>query len=678
MTTELRIEKYPIMAAILGEDSPLPPLHPPVSFAAGMKVDASVPDAARTYLGYGLDTGCLPYGLQDQYDRTRQAAVLKVAVLENEILKAVFLLEYGGRLWSLIHKPSGRELLYVNPVLQPANLAIRNAWFSGGVEWNAALRGHSPHTCSPLFAARVAGQDGSPILRFWEWERLRGVPYQIDFRLPEKSPWLFVSVRIINPQAGVIPMYWWSNIALCERADMRVLVPAEAAYLFDYSKVMTRVPVPYDERKADISYATNLNKAADYFYDIAKRPCPWIAVLDAAGQGLMHVSTARLRGRKLFAWGMGAGGRNWQNFLSDGQAPYIEIQAGLAQTQYECYPMPAGAQWSWLEAYGLMSAKASKVHAKNWRTACREVEDCLAATLPYAALEAEQRRSAMDIDKPPVEILQRGSGWGNLESRRRKLFGEKSFYPNALVFDEASLGKAQVPWQALLEKGALPEQDPRMSPGGWMTQAEWRRLLRNAVEKRRGDHWLSWLHLGVMEYDQGRKEAARQAWEKSLDRARTAWALRNLAVLAGEEQKSAQAADLYLEAIERAPSLIALLLEGIQTWLEAGRTQQALDFIKKQSAPIRSHGRIRTLEASALEKLGEFDKAETILTSGLEVAGLREGEIALSDLWFSIQEKRLAGKSGCRINAELKKRVRCESVLPAHLDFRMAESNVAG
>jgi len=38
---------------------------------------------------------------------------------ENETLKATFMLELGGRLWSLQHKPSGRQLLEANPEEQP-------------------------------------------------------------------------------------------------------------------------------------------------------------------------------------------------------------------------------------------------------------------------------------------------------------------------------------------------------------------------------------------------------------------------------------------------------------------------------------------------------------------------------------------------------------------------------
>ncbi len=673
MPAELRVDKFRIMAAKIGADSPLAPLHPPAGFAAGMKIDSSVSAAERKYLGYGLDTGCLPYGLQDQYNRERRDTETKVAVLENEILKATFLLEYGGRLWSLVHKPTGRELLYPNPVLQPANLAIRNAWFSGGVEWNIALRGHSPHTCSPLFAARVDGQDGSPILRLWEWERLRGIPYQIDFRLPAKSPWLFVRVRITNPHDYEVPMYWWSNIAVPEGEHVRVIVPANAAYHFDYNKILSRLPVPYAAQAVDTSYATNLKQSSDYFYDIADGQRPWIAALDAEGKGLIQTSTSRLCGRKLFVWGMGVGGRNWQKFLSNGQSPYIEIQAGLARTQYECCPMPAGAQWNWLEAYGLMSANPDRVHAKEWSKACQEVEYCLEAMLAGADLEALLPRSAADADRPPDVILQRGSGWGHLEARRRRICGEKPFHSNALVFDEHSLGKEQAPWLALLENGAMPEQPAAIPADSWMTQAEWFELLQRALEKGRCDHWLSWLHLGVMEYSVGRKAAAQMAWEKSLDHERSAWALRNLAILAGEAKKTSHAADLYAEAIELAPSLLPLLLEGIRAYLDAGQIRRALDCICKQPPSIRSDGRVRTLEASALVTLGELDKAEAILMSGLEVAGLREGEMALSNLWFSIQERRLAGKLGCPIDENVKKRVRRECALPTNLDFRMAE-----
>jgi hypothetical protein len=82
-----------------------------------------------------------------------------------------FFTELGGRLISLYDKKSERELLHRNPVFQPANLAIRNAWFSGGIDWNIGQFGHTFTTCAH-FTALSRGDD-EPGLRFYEYERSR-------------------------------------------------------------------------------------------------------------------------------------------------------------------------------------------------------------------------------------------------------------------------------------------------------------------------------------------------------------------------------------------------------------------------------------------------------------------------------------------------------------------------
>ena len=171
--SELRVTTWTMPAAGLGAENPLPPLLTP---AALTRVEPSphLPFDDQRYLGWGCAPSLLPYRLQDGYDREKQPRDFLALVLENEHLRATFLPELGGRLWSLVSKPDERELLYVNPVFQPANLAVRDAWFSGGVEWNASIPGHSPLTCSPLFAARLSRPDGTPVLRQYEWERLRG------------------------------------------------------------------------------------------------------------------------------------------------------------------------------------------------------------------------------------------------------------------------------------------------------------------------------------------------------------------------------------------------------------------------------------------------------------------------------------------------------------------------
>ncbi|MFA6111265.1 MAG: DUF5107 domain-containing protein, partial [Candidatus Latescibacterota bacterium] len=348
--SELRFEIWTMPGADVGPENPLP------SLARGSR--ATKPDPARypgfpeemlANMAYGHVPNYLPYTMQDRYTRELRPRGFRVAVLENELLKATFLLELGGRLRSLVHKPTGRELFQANPVFQPANLAIRNAWFSGGVEWNIGMTGHCPFTCSPLFAARASTADGTPVLRLWEWERIRQVPFQLDAYLPDGSPMLLVRVRIVNPHAGDVPMYWWSNTAVPESADTRVLVSADAAYNFGYGEGGPALVAIPEVQGTDVTYTTRIDRAADFFFHVPPGQRPWVSALDETGRGLVQVSTDLLKGRKLFLWGMNPGGRRWQEFLSVPGQAYLEIQSGLARTQAERLPMPGGAVWEWLE-----------------------------------------------------------------------------------------------------------------------------------------------------------------------------------------------------------------------------------------------------------------------------------------------------------------------------------------
>ncbi|MFD0480201.1 DUF5107 domain-containing protein [Nonomuraea thailandensis] len=69
----------------------------------------------RAGMEYGSPPTLLPYTRQEGYGRNRADRDHVAIVLENETLCATFLPEHGGRLWSLTHKPTGRDLLHRNP-----------------------------------------------------------------------------------------------------------------------------------------------------------------------------------------------------------------------------------------------------------------------------------------------------------------------------------------------------------------------------------------------------------------------------------------------------------------------------------------------------------------------------------------------------------------------------------
>ncbi|HEX6446421.1 MAG TPA: DUF5107 domain-containing protein, partial [Streptosporangiales bacterium] len=410
--TRLHADELVLPAADLGDENPLAPLYR-VRELHEVENLAELPPDMRERVAYGRLATTLPCLTQDGYGRDRASRAMPVLVLENEHLRATVLPGLGGRLYSLLHKATGSDLVYRNPVWQPANLALRNAWFAGGVEWNLGSTGHTTLTCEPLHAARVTGPDGTPVLRLWEWERTRDLVQQIDMWLPDGSPFLYVGVRIRNPNPVEVPAYWWSNVAVPQSPGTRVVVPADRAWHYGYGRRLELVGVPrYDG--FDLTYPMRHRASSDFFFDLPAGQRPWITALDESGAGLLQASTARLRGRKLFVWGEARGGRRWQEWLAGGAGGdgYTEIQAGLAPTQMEHLRLPARTDWDWLEAYGLLEVPVDAAHDADWARARDAVGAAVERVLPEGALDERHAAWRRVADDEPGDRLGTGSGWG--------------------------------------------------------------------------------------------------------------------------------------------------------------------------------------------------------------------------------------------------------------------------
>ncbi|MHB9757875.1 DUF5107 domain-containing protein [Streptomyces sp. BYX5S] len=639
----------------LGVDNPLAALRPlDEMHEVDERAKEGMPLDMARQVGYQPLRSVLPERIRDGYGRERGPVDLDTIVLENERLRVTVLPGLGGRVASLFHKPTERELLYRNPVFQPADFALNGAWFSGGIEWNIGATGHTTLSCAPLHAARVTAPDGGEMLRLWEWERLRDLPFQVDLWLPDGSDFLYVGVRVRNPHERPAPAYWWSNIAVPE--ERRVLAPAEEAWHFGYERRLRRVPVP-ESGGVDRTYPLNSEFPADYFYEVEDGRRRWIAALDDAGHGLVQTSTDPLRGRKLFLWGSGTGGRRWQEWLTEpGTGGYCEIQAGLARTQLEHVRLEADGEFSWLEAYGPLAADAEAVHAageEGWGRAVGEVERRLEAVLPRADVDAayEAWRACADVE--PGERLAVGSGWGALEVLRTdaKLTGTP--------FEESTLGEAQAPWRELLETGAFPEQRRVGPPGPTLVAPPWRDMLETAPARP-----LSEYHLGVAQWHAGDRAQAVRSWERGLELAPSLWPfLRCLAVADVVDGHTERAADRYAEAFDdlcgerrdegeawRAVTA-ALGREAIEALLAAGRAEAARGVWDRLHAQTRRRGRFRLIEAQLLCVEGEFDAARAVFDAGFEVADLREGAETIGDVWAKV--------------------ARPDESLPDHYEFRM-------
>ncbi|MGW2939664.1 DUF5107 domain-containing protein [Streptomyces sp. NPDC001156] len=649
MVTTIRRDAMTLPAAALGPDNPLPPLRPLDEMHRIEDRDREdLPGDMARQIGYAPLHSLLPVRVRDGYGRARESQDLDTLVIENDRLRVTVLPGLGGRIASLFHKPTGRELLYRNPVFQPACFALNGAWFSGGIEWNIGATGHTALSCSPLHAARVTAPDGGPMLRLWEWERLRDLPFQVDLWLPEGSDFLYVGVRIRNPHEKPAPVYWWSNIAVPE--ECRVLAPADEAWHFGYTRRLSRVPMPvYDG--VDRTYPTNSVHPADHFYEVPDGRRRWIAALGEDGSGLVQTSTDVLRGRKLFVWGTGTGGRRWQEWLTEpGTGGYCEIQAGLARTQLEHVRLDAGSEVSWLEAYGPMNT----AREGEWAAVLEGAEAGLEAALPRAAVEAAYEQWRPCADAEPGEVLAVGSGWGALEVLRT---GDK--LPGT-PFDEQTLGDAQAPWRELLRTGSFPEPRRVGPPGETLVAPHWRDMLETAPARP-----LTEYHLGVAQWHAGDRAQAVRSWERALELAPSLWPLlRCLAVADKEAGDRQRAADRWAEAFDDlcqerrddgeswTAATTALGRETIEALLAVGRVADARAVWHRLHPATRERGRFRLTGAVLLLAEGDPEGARAVFDAGFEVADLREGAETISELWARVTDDPLPARYDFRMRPE--------------------------
>ena len=660
MKTTIRVTKRSIPSAKMNGTSSLPPFN---GYQPRKREgDFGYNEYDGLFVDYGLVPNAFPYREQDMYTRELYDNDEDVVVLENEFLRAEFLPHYGAKLNRLYDKKAKRDLLFTNPVIRPCNLATRNAWMSGGVEWNCGIFGHHVHTCDTLFTTTTKLADGTPVLRFYEYERIRRAVVQMDFFLPEGSKLLYARMRITNTTHEVVPMYWWSNAGVPEDEDARVVTWANSSYVADNN--VSEIPLPYEDG-ADVTYPSRVPTAKDFFYHIPDNKRKFEAMIDKKGYGYVQTSTSRLQGRKLFIWGTGAGGERWKNYLTrdDLDGKYVELQSGLAHSQYESLPMPPQTTWEWLEAYGAIHADPAKVHG-TWHQAQRETARALNELITEDALEKlllDTREMA--TTKASGKLLFAGSGWAALENMRRAKAGETLM---AQHLDFGEVGEEQAAWVQLLNEQHMPEPDPNEVPPSYMLQPEWTAMLERSCDSADRFNWYAHYQLGMIYAAREDLEGMKREVEKSMALRPSPWGLYAMSKweLERPDRHANEGAILALKASQMKPDDLSLARIAVTFLVQLGMHETALRYIDTLPPEIRGNSRVQLYELMAHIRLGHIDEADAIFKQdgGLVIADVREGEGTVTELWFILEEMK-AKRDGRTFD-------RNEADVPYIYDFR--------
>ncbi|MGL4344931.1 MAG: DUF5107 domain-containing protein [Cellulosilyticaceae bacterium] len=677
MQTAVKREYMHILGAELGECNPLPLLRE-IQQDKEILTNGSLKEAEQVQLGKNIGVRVLPYLMQNRYSRHKEELKVETLVLENDYLKATFLPGYGGRLFSLYNKELECELLFKNPVLQPSNIAIRDAWFSGGIEWNIGRIGHSVTTSDNLFVGIVKDDEGNEFIRMYEFERQNRLFWQIDIHLPQDAKELWTHVRIVNPDEEKKHLYWWTNIAVPLTEKTRVFSHSQEVFYiqpFDPKTKSQRyghatLPNIPEMGEGDLTYPETINYGSEYFFqNETSVETPWEAAAYEDGHMFFECSTQPLRIRKMFTWGSSNGGKNWQDFLAlPGQGDYLEIQAGFAPSQLHGYTIGGGETICFTQVFkgAMLDQTEVDYTGEDYNKVCKEVQEVVYREISPADVHKNNEKFMAYSEKAIEQIIYTGNGYGALESLR-----SGKCVPQGLTFGLETMKESEALWVEMLEHKTFPKFSKDHKPLSYMIDDRWEQIFEE-VAPNEADNWAFWYYYGIFWFENGNIDKSLTAINQSLSIEKTAWASYAKAMIF---ERIGQTKG-YLELLEEAYALGQSLFDGfvdkvMENYIKEGQYQKAYELYAKEKENDVT-GKLLMYAAKAGLELGDMALADKLYES--EVSTIREGENNYSVMWFEYYARKYALEHNVPYTEELFKEVTEGIEPPRHLDFRMNQT----
>ena len=351
-----------------------------------------------------------PYTLRNSLNKSGHPEPFRVIILENEYLSCRVLPDLGGHLHGCTDKLTGREVFYANPAVRRMADAQRSTFFPSGIE-SSFPYAHSRVSSSPVDFA-FSEHDGVGRVIVEDTDRVSGMRWRVEFILRRGVAVLEQKVTLYNGSDARRGYHWWSNAAVeLDDPHLRFVYPVK--WMLPHGDTpMTSWPL--SATGVDLSDAANYKDQTGLFAHGSNEP--WMAVYKPKFRsGLAHYADPQqVRGKKLWLWG--AGDKYVKETLTQNFNSYIEMQAGLFETQPEfAFLIPEGSRTFshyWIPFHGLggvsrVTPDAVLNLARSGKTATVELQ----ATHPIAkaririALEGRDRtllETETDLDPKTV------------------------------------------------------------------------------------------------------------------------------------------------------------------------------------------------------------------------------------------------------------------------------------
>jgi hypothetical protein len=307
--------------------------------------------------------GVYPY---ISYCETSNRPVLKkyhFIELENEELRVTICPDLGGKVTSIIHKHSGKEILYVPDVIRFTRILPRFYFVAGGIEVSFPIS-HSPVQNEKVLykidrtGDRIYITCGERELRF-------GMQWSVEYSLGNSDKFLTQRVIFFNPGNSAYPWMSWSNAALPSASDTRFDFP-KGKVLSHSSEIDT-----IDWEKQGPKTEMDIKEMTGYFWK-TKDVNAFGTYTPSLGSGLYHIADEKIAGGiKLWSYGFGDDSA-WSVLSTAKHQSYIEIQGGpLGDQSIKAELQPKEKKWHveyWFPTDKPLDIYSLKVPSVNLRS----------------------------------------------------------------------------------------------------------------------------------------------------------------------------------------------------------------------------------------------------------------------------------------------------------------------
>ncbi len=129
-----------------------------------------------------------PYFRFDGFKSKSEVKNWKMVELENDYIRLAVMPEMGGKVWEAIEKSQNYPFVFSTHVVKFRDISLRDAWTTGGLEFNFGDIGHATTASTPVDYFTRTNPDGSVSCFIGATEWASRTTWRIEIRLePDKA-----------------------------------------------------------------------------------------------------------------------------------------------------------------------------------------------------------------------------------------------------------------------------------------------------------------------------------------------------------------------------------------------------------------------------------------------------------------------------------------------------------